>query len=145
MPGWPDCTKKLTFIVQPKFIELAKLWKHLQHQLYILSAINSVNEQLMVFADIQNQHLNIEQHEQLTTTDTTTTSPTTVPTTAVTLLTNDGVNDSVNGDKNDIDDSTKKVCRLKIMASTNNELIKIVPFEADKKVCSRTRFLMSHT
>lgn len=33
--------------MQPKFIDVAKLWEQLRNQLYVLSEINVVNEQLM--------------------------------------------------------------------------------------------------
>lgn len=45
------CLPKNPFFVncifQPKFIDAAKLWEQLRNQLYILSEINIVNEQLM--------------------------------------------------------------------------------------------------
>lgn len=47
-----SCIVLLTFAsplipMQPKFIDVAKLWEQLRNQLYVLSEINVVNEQLM--------------------------------------------------------------------------------------------------
>lgn len=75
----------------------------------------------MLFADIRNDYVSVEQEPETTTV----------------LPTNDGVN----GGKNDIDAGAKKVPTRKIMAPANNELIKIVSYDVNKKVCSRARLM----
>ncbi|XP_031633398.1 cilia- and flagella-associated protein 206 [Contarinia nasturtii] len=94
----------------PKFIELAALWEHLQHQTYILSEINTVNGQLMLLAQIPSYDVNVRDHHVLTV------SP----------------NYGVNEDKS-IYDGTK-VDRPKIINASKNRQIKIVPYEVNLKV-----------
>lgn len=53
---------------------------------------------------------------------------------------NDGVNDGVNGDKS-IHGASQKVGGPKIMNGPKNEQIKILPYEANVKVCARTNVL----
>ncbi|XP_055325490.1 cilia- and flagella-associated protein 206 [Sitodiplosis mosellana] len=99
----------------PKFIELAKLWEQLQHQTYILSEINTVNEQLMLLAHNHSYSSCVRDLQALTT------SP------------NYGVNGDVNGDKSSYG-AGQKVGQPKIMNGSNNEQIKIVPYELNLKI-----------
>lgn len=88
--------------IQPKFIELAKLWQQLEYKLIIMSEINTVNEQLMLLSDVVSKRAEI----------------------AAKLM--------ERGDCVDIEPKSKgseaNSVDSKIAANTNNELISIVVF-----------------
>lgn len=96
----------LLFRIQPKFIELAKLWQQLEYKLIIMSEINTVNEQLMLLSDVVSKRAEI----------------------AAKLMERGDCVDvepkSEGGGANSVDS--------KIAANTNNELISIVSFRENQ-------------